>query len=65
MRPRRWLLPAGMTALFVVLWLGGATRLDASPTVFVDNVHLRLVQPNVPQAEKYVRALVAAQLGNG
>lgn len=58
-RPARPLLPAVMAALFVAVWLGGVIRLQTSPTVFVDNVHVRLVQPNVPQELKFVRALVS------
>jgi apolipoprotein N-acyltransferase len=58
-RPRRFVIPAVMTALFVTLWLGGEIRLGTSPTVFFTDVHLRLVQPNIPQDQKYVRALAA------
>ncbi len=56
-RPRRWAAPAAMAALFAALWLGGAVRLDASPTVYFADVRLRLVQPNIPQDQKYVREL--------
>jgi apolipoprotein N-acyltransferase len=56
--PRRWLLPALTTSAFVVIWLGGAARLYATPTAYVADVHLRIVQPNIPQDEKYRRALV-------
>ena len=51
-RPK-WLLPCSMAALFVVLWVGGEVRLAAVPTAYVPGVRLRLVQPNIPQAEKY------------
>ncbi|MEJ0040805.1 MAG: nitrilase-related carbon-nitrogen hydrolase [Rhizomicrobium sp.] len=57
--PPRLGLPAGAVALFAALWLGGAARLATAPMAFVANVHLRLVQPNIPQDEKYVRRLVA------
>ncbi|HXC57601.1 MAG TPA: apolipoprotein N-acyltransferase [Rhizomicrobium sp.] len=57
--PRRLALPAAMAALFVVLWLGGDLRLGATPTTFVADMRLRLVQPNIPQDEKYVRQLAA------
>jgi apolipoprotein N-acyltransferase len=57
-RPARWLLPVTAIALFGAIWLGGAIRLAESPTVFAGNVHLRLVQPNIPQDQKYVRDLV-------
>ncbi|HEX4303549.1 MAG TPA: apolipoprotein N-acyltransferase [Rhizomicrobium sp.] len=55
--PRRWLLPAVTTALFVVLWLGGEARLALAPTVFYADVRVRLVQPNIPQDQKYVPEL--------
>ncbi|MEI9990430.1 MAG: apolipoprotein N-acyltransferase [Rhizomicrobium sp.] len=57
-RPRLG-LPVAAVALFAALWLGGTARLWTTPTSFVANVHLRLVQPNIPQDEKYVRHLVA------
>ncbi|MEJ1967912.1 MAG: apolipoprotein N-acyltransferase [Rhizomicrobium sp.] len=57
-RPGRIGLPAAMALLFALLWLGGALRLGASPTTFVAGVQLRLVQPDIPQDEKYVRDLV-------
>jgi len=56
-RPPRLLLPAIMIPLFIAMWLAGEIRLNTSPAVFVDNVHLRLVQPNIPQELKYVRGL--------
>lgn len=51
-RPK-WILPAVMAGLFTVLWIGGEARLAVTPTVDVPGVRLRLVQPDVPQAEKY------------
>jgi apolipoprotein N-acyltransferase len=51
---RAWIVPAAMTALFVAFWVGGDVRLARHPTVDVPNVHLRLVQPDVPQAQKYL-----------
>jgi len=50
---RAWLTPAAMTVLFAVIWAGGALRLAAAPTQYVPGAHLRLVQPDVPQDEKY------------
>ena len=47
-----WRFPAIMAALFVVLWLGGEARLALIPTRDVPGVRMRLVQPNIPQAEK-------------
>jgi len=55
---RRWRLPVAMIALFVALWGFGVQRLSATPVRDVPGVSLRLVQPNIPQAEKYVRALL-------
>ncbi|MEI9995958.1 MAG: apolipoprotein N-acyltransferase [Rhizomicrobium sp.] len=57
-RERRSALPLAMVALFAALWLGGTLRLAVSPTAAVAAVHLRLVQPNIPQDEKYRRDLV-------
>ncbi|HSC18669.1 MAG TPA: apolipoprotein N-acyltransferase [Rhizomicrobium sp.] len=52
----RW-IPAALTFLFVAFWIGGAVRLASHPTDFVPRVRLRLVQPNVAQADKYLPAL--------
>ena len=49
---RRWHAPALMMALFVALWAWGGWRLEATPTQYT-GVQLRLVQPDVPQREKY------------
>jgi apolipoprotein N-acyltransferase len=38
--------------------LGGEARLFLTPTEFVAGVRLRIVQPNVPQDEKYQRAFI-------
>ena len=54
----RWRAPVAMAALFVVLWTYGAYRLANTPTADVPGVHLRLVQPDIPQAEKYVSRLM-------
>ncbi|MBI3676387.1 MAG: apolipoprotein N-acyltransferase [Proteobacteria bacterium] len=56
-RPRAWLAPASMIALFVLLWCGGAARLALTPTEDVTGVNLRIVQPDVPQQEKYTPEL--------
>jgi apolipoprotein N-acyltransferase len=55
-RSRDWMVPAAMTALFAAFWIGGDIRLARNPTTAVPNVELRLVQPNIPQTEKYVPA---------
>ena len=54
----RWRAPAALFALFALLWGYGVYRLAATPAADVPGVSLRLVQPNIPQAEKYVRALM-------
>jgi len=51
---RRMLMPSLMLAVFAGLWVHGATRL-AQPTQFVSGVSLRLVQPNIPQAQMHGR----------
>jgi apolipoprotein N-acyltransferase len=51
-------LPLAATALFAALWIGGTIRLATTPQTFVAGVQLRLVQPDIPQDEKYVRRLV-------
>ncbi|HEY1612563.1 MAG TPA: apolipoprotein N-acyltransferase [Rhizomicrobium sp.] len=55
-RPRAWRLPAALCALFACLWVGGALRLALVHPGDVPGVRLRLVQPNIPQAEKFGRA---------
>ena len=52
--PKAWTFPAAMTLGFLLLWGGGLLRLAENPTGFVPGVHLRLVQPDVPQDEKYL-----------
>ncbi len=55
---RRWRFPAALVLLFAVLWGYGVYRLAATPMGDVPGVRIRLVQPDIPQAEKYVRALM-------
>jgi apolipoprotein N-acyltransferase len=52
---RRWRLPLAMLLLFMGLWGMGAARLSAQPPLDVPGVRLRLVQPDIPQREKYMR----------
>ncbi len=52
---RAWQLPAAVATLFVALWLGGDLRLALSNPGDVPGVRLRLVQPGVPQQEKFRR----------
>jgi len=70
---RAWRVPAVFAVFFVLLWVGGVYRLDTTRIADVPNVHLRLVQPNVPQDQKYIRdfrlahwrQLVELSLGGG
>jgi apolipoprotein N-acyltransferase len=55
---RRWHLPAAMALVFALLWAGGAARLAHAPASNVAGVQLRLVQPDIPQDEKYKRRFV-------
>ena len=55
---RRWRTPALVVLLFAALWSYGVYRLANTPMRDVQGVSLRLVQPDIPQAEKYVRRLM-------
>jgi apolipoprotein N-acyltransferase len=50
---RPWLAPAGAAVMLAALAAYGAIRLATTPTAFVDGVHLRIMQPNVPQDAKF------------
>ncbi|HEX3673627.1 MAG TPA: apolipoprotein N-acyltransferase [Rhizomicrobium sp.] len=52
-RTRAWILPASVTALFLLMGIAGEIRLAETPVVYVPGVNLRIVQPDVPQTEKY------------
>jgi apolipoprotein N-acyltransferase len=47
------IIPLVLALAFVSLWIGGTVRLASSPTQYVPGVRLRIVQPNVAQADKY------------
>ena len=51
---RRVMLPPAMLLIFAALWGFGMLRL-AAPNTYVPGVSLRLVQPNIPQAEMHGR----------
>jgi apolipoprotein N-acyltransferase len=53
-------IPAALALLFVLLWIGGEARLWTTVAGSVPGVRLRIVQPNVAQADKYVPTLRAA-----
>ena len=55
---RRKAMPIAMTVLFVLLWTFGAIRLAATQNDSAPGLRVRLVQPDVPQNEKYVRRYV-------
>lgn len=57
-RRRPFAMPAAMTLLFLLIALAGASRIALTTIADVPGVHLRIVQPNVPQAEKYKRQFV-------
>jgi apolipoprotein N-acyltransferase len=50
---KRWLAPTLSAAVLAALAAFGAGRLLAIPTTFVDGVRLRIMQPNLPQDEKF------------
>ncbi|HEX7775662.1 MAG TPA: apolipoprotein N-acyltransferase [Parvibaculum sp.] len=60
-----WLVPLGALAALGLLWAGGAVRLAAAEAQAPgpDAVHLRLVQPNIPQTEKWKPEARIAVLG--
>jgi len=49
---RAFFLPVAMLGLFAAFWGWGALRLSA-PVASVPDVHLRIVQPNIAEAEKF------------
>ncbi len=60
----RWpaLAPACAGLVLAALAVFGAIRLASSPTAYVDGVRLRIMQPNVPQDEKFTYAAKASVL---
>jgi apolipoprotein N-acyltransferase len=58
-RGRARLIPCVLALAFVAMWIGGAIRLVSAPTSYVAGVRLRIVQPDVAQADKYRRSLQA------
>jgi len=55
---RRVALPLSTAALFALLFLGGEIRLATAGGDMVQGVQLRLVQPNIAQADKYRPELI-------
>jgi apolipoprotein N-acyltransferase len=58
-RSSAWRLPAALIGAFALLWIGGESRLALVHPDDVPGVRLRLVQPDVPQAEKFVPKFMA------
>jgi apolipoprotein N-acyltransferase len=52
-RRARW-MPLALTVLFLGLWANGEARLLTATDATVPGVRLRIVQPAIPQSEKYV-----------
>jgi len=50
---RRWLAPTLSVAVIAALAIYGALRLAAAPTSYVEGVRLRIMQPNLPQDDKF------------
>lgn len=50
---RPWLTLGLAGSVLAALAIHGAVRLAANPTAFTDGVHLRIVQPNIPQDERF------------
>jgi apolipoprotein N-acyltransferase len=55
---RRWGVPVLMVLIFAGLGSFGVYRLANTPVRAVPGVNLRLVQPDIPQREKYVSGLM-------
>jgi apolipoprotein N-acyltransferase len=53
--PRARWLPATVALFFLALWADGQLRLFTATDAVVPGVHLRIVQPDTPQNEKYVQ----------
>lgn len=56
-RGRAPFFPVAITIPFLSFWAAGTVRLSTTPTKSVPGVELRIVQPNVAQADKYVPSL--------
>ena len=57
-KPPRVQLVGATAALFCVIWFAGEVRLIETPVTMIAGVNLRIVQPNIPQDEKYRPELV-------
>ena len=61
--PRPWLAPAAAIAVLAGLAIYGTARLSATPTQFVAGVHLRIMQPNIPQDQRFNYSAKADVMG--
>ena len=59
---RPWVAAAVAAAFLAGIWGGGALRLSVSETAFAPGVFLRLVQPNIAQADKWRAGLRAGHV---
>ena len=50
---RRWLPPALTVFILVAMTVYGAVRLNTTPTTYVEDVRLRIMQPNLQQDAKF------------
>lgn len=57
-KPMEWRFPLAMSALFLAFFAGGEVRLSTIKVEEVPGVRLRIVQPNIAQADKYRPVLV-------
>jgi apolipoprotein N-acyltransferase len=57
---RRWLAPVCAGVALIALAGFGALRLAHTPTSFVEGVRLRVVQPNLPQDDRFTYAAKAS-----
>lgn len=55
---KRWHVPVALAGLFALLFVWGAFRLATVHPADVAGVRIRLVQPNIPQPEKFRRDMV-------
>jgi apolipoprotein N-acyltransferase len=50
---RAWVVPAAALLVLLAMALYGTVRLAHTPTAFVDGVQLRIMQPDLPQDDKF------------
>jgi apolipoprotein N-acyltransferase len=50
---RRWVAPTAALCVLIAMGIYGGLRLGSNPTMFVDKVRLRIMQPDIPQDERF------------